>query len=64
MTEHEKNLAGYPSPLSHLVGEAWAAKAAVLRARGKNNTLHDINQAADYLDAAAEMLGTSTEQKS
>lgn len=33
--------------------EAWKAKAAVLRARGKNNTLHDIEQAADYLDAAA-----------
>lgn len=32
---------------------AWVAKAAVLRSRGKNNTLHDINQAADYLDAAA-----------
>lgn len=35
--------------------ETWTAKAAVLRARGKNNTLHDIMQAADYLDAAAAL---------
>lgn len=44
----------YPQPApSVAVNAAWAAKAAVLRSRGKNNTLHDINQAADYLDAAA-----------
>jgi hypothetical protein len=34
----------------------WVAKAAVLRSRGQNNTLHDIEQAADYLDAAARMV--------
>lgn len=35
---------------------AFSAKAAVLRERGKNNTLHDIEQAADYLDAAVRRL--------
>lgn len=50
-----------PAPEMNLVGDAWVAKAAVLRARGKNNTLHDINQAADYLDAAAAMAGTLPE---
>lgn len=32
---------------------AWLAKAAVLRSRGRGNTVHDINQAADYLESAA-----------
>lgn len=41
-----------PAP-SVAVKAAWAVKAAVLRSRGKNNTLYDINQAADYLDDAA-----------
>jgi hypothetical protein len=47
----------YAAPLAPSVAKkvAWAAKAAVLRSRGRNNTLHDINQAADYLDAAAAL---------
>lgn len=52
-----------PAPQTKTMGEAWAAKATVLRARGKNNTLHDINQAADYLEAAAAMVGASPERK-
>lgn len=31
-------------------------KAEVLRSRGKNNSLHDIEQAADYLDQMAEKI--------
>lgn len=34
---------------------AWSMKAGVLRSRGKNNSLHDIMQAADYLDEAAKL---------
>lgn len=34
---------------------AWAAKAAVLKSRGKANSLHDIMQAAEYLETAAKV---------
>jgi hypothetical protein len=40
-------------PVSEETRGAWRAKAALLRSRGKKNTLHDIEQAADYLDAAS-----------
>jgi hypothetical protein len=49
--ELREALAAQPSAGAEPV--AWKAKAAVLRMRGKNNSLHDINQAADYLDQAA-----------
>lgn len=45
MTEERKN----PS-ITEIT--AWSAKASVLRERGKNQSLHDINQAADYLESA------------
>lgn len=35
---------------------ALVAKAGVLRSRGQANSLHDIEQAADYLDAAADLV--------
>jgi hypothetical protein len=55
----------YASPTSGEIGmgvaagwlvASWKAKAAVLRSRGQNNSLHDIQQAADYLEQAADAL--------
>lgn len=45
----------FDPPGSAFEGEAagYVAKANVLKTRGKNNSLHDINQAADMLEAAA-----------